>query len=356
MVALRYSAVVPAFDAAATLEACLGALTSAVPAPAEIIVYDDGSTDRTREIALHHGAVVVRGDRAQAGPAVGRNAAARVATSPILVFVDADVVAEPDAPGRLAAALTDGVVASFGAYGDRARVSRLAGRYANLRHHHTHVTAPLEASTFWAGLGAVDAEAFRRVGGFDEQFARPSIEDVELGLRLRREGGIRIVRQARGHHLKNWNLRQLWRTDITRRAVPWSVLMAEGRIPATLNTGASERTKSALALAVLGALLASPFSPVMLLLGAAALAAYLALNGAFLRLLATDSARLLAAGSALHLAYHVYASVVCTAVLVGLGFRARMRRRQRAETAIAAQRRPVRIEASPAEARQPTVA
>ena len=63
--------------------------------------------------------------------------------------------------------------------------TRLTARFRNLLHHHVHARSAGPASTFWAGIGAVRRDAFERAGGFDtERYPRPSIEDVELGLRL----------------------------------------------------------------------------------------------------------------------------------------------------------------------------
>jgi glycosyltransferase involved in cell wall biosynthesis len=53
----------------------------------EVIVADAGSADRTREVALDHGASVVEGGL----PGVGRNKGAEVATGEWILFVDADV-------------------------------------------------------------------------------------------------------------------------------------------------------------------------------------------------------------------------------------------------------------------------
>ena len=326
MVASAYTVIVPAYNAGDTLDDCLTALRAAKPAPAEIVLCDDGSTDDTAEIARSHGVRVVRGATARQGAGAARNAAARHARTSRILFVDADVVIEPCAPRRLLAALGDGVVAAFGAYGDRPRVRRFAGRYANLRHHHAHVTAPREAETFWTGLGAVDRGVFERVGGFDE--ASP-LEDVEIGPRLRRHGRVRIVPEAVGHHLKDWTLAQLWRTDVLVRAVPWSSMMAAGHLPPTMNAARAEQAKSGLAHAcwLLAALAALFFSPTLAAAAAAALLAYLWLNRAFLGLLAQDSVGLAVAGAGLHLAYHVYASATCTLVLVGHGMSARVKRR-----------------------------
>lgn len=343
-----YSVVVPAYAARETLPACLSALRAAVPPPAEIIVYDDASPDDTAQIARRFGARVIEG-QANRGPAYGRNRGAEAASSDVVVFVDADVAVRPDAPGKLARAVQrdEATVAAFGAYADRAAdvVTNQAGRYANLRHHHVHAEAAQaggEAETFWSGLGAVDRRAYLAAKGFDEAYGRPSIEDVELGLRLRRaDGRIAIVGDANGDHLKDWTLRQLWRTDVFERAIPWSQLAASGRIAPTLNADAGERIKAVAAhlvwMSALLALLLAPSSSTaasVALVGAfGSLVAYAALNRAFLAVLARNGLGTLLSGAALHWLYHCYASAIYAVTTTTLRLRTTMRRRDAAHSA-----------------------
>ena len=83
-------------------------------------------------------------------------------------------------------------------------------QFKNLSHAYVHEVGNPAASTFWAGLGAVRAAAFQRVGGFDERFVRPSVEDIDLGYRLAAAGyPLRLDPAFRGTHLKRWTLRQL---------------------------------------------------------------------------------------------------------------------------------------------------
>ncbi|MBV9952188.1 MAG: glycosyltransferase, partial [Acidimicrobiia bacterium] len=104
---------VPARDEAATLPALLDSLARLDPAPHEILVVDDDSTDDTAAVAIAHGAAVVTAPPLPAGW-LGKPSAchlgAMVATGTHLLFLDADTVLAPDALGRLLAAAPDGLL------------------------------------------------------------------------------------------------------------------------------------------------------------------------------------------------------------------------------------------------------
>jgi len=86
-----YSVVIPARNAERTLPRVLDALARQEPAPAEVIVVDDASTDGTAEVARGRGARVVEpGERRFAGGA--RNAGWDAAAGDLVVFLDADAV------------------------------------------------------------------------------------------------------------------------------------------------------------------------------------------------------------------------------------------------------------------------
>ena len=245
------SAIVPVFDGEAVLPRSLAPLIRFLRdgAIAELIVVDDGSTDASAAIATCLGAqVIASGGRL--GPGGARNRGAAIARGANLWFVDADVVVHDDAAAVLACALADdGVTAVFGTYDSAPAAPGFLSQYRNLLHRHHHMNADPEAKTFWAGCGAVRAAAFAGVGGFDAaRYPRPSIEDVELGLRLRDRGGaIRIEPGLQAKHLKEWRFASLVRTDVVDRAVPWTRLILERRIPAVLNTRPAERWRAGLA-------------------------------------------------------------------------------------------------------------
>ncbi|HSR00613.1 MAG TPA: glycosyltransferase [Sphingomicrobium sp.] len=320
--ASRLAVVIPAYNAAATLSECVSALLRSERRPDEIILFDDGSTDDTVEIARAAGLRVVANGKSKQGPAVGRNVGAAATSAAIIAFVDADVAVWPEALGRLEAPIIAGeAVASFGCYDDRPRSRRVAALYANLRHHWVHRHGKSEAFTFWSGLGAIRRDVFSAQRGFDPRFAEPSIEDVELGIRIVESGGrIRLVTDALGTHCKDWGLVQLWRTDVLRRAIPWAQLMKDGRGRSDdLNVSRREQFAAVLAHCVWASGLAALVRPSLWPLPVAAIGGYVALNRQFFAFLfRSGGPRAGLAGIGLHWCYHLYASLAYVWVASGL--------------------------------------
>ena len=217
---------------------------------AEIIVVDDGSTDGSAAIAREFAARVLSSG-GRLGPGGARNIAAQSAIGDILWFVDADVVVHDDAARALGRTFeATGASAVFGSYDDRPAGTNFLSQYKNLVHHYYHHRGGGEADTFWAGCGAMRKDVFLATGGFDAKaYPYPSIEDIELGYRLRDRGQrIVLAPEVQGTHLKVWRLLNLLHTDTARRALPWSRLIQSRReLPDALNVGKGERIRAVLA-------------------------------------------------------------------------------------------------------------
>lgn len=276
---LRISVIMPIYNARRFLERSLPPLVDALRrgSIAELIAVDDTSSDGSAQLARDLGAQVIPSG-GRLGPGGARNVAAQMATGDILWFVDSDVVVASDAVEHIQAAFASADVwAVFGSYDASPPERNFGSQYKNLLHHHHHQSGSADAGTFWAGCGAVRRRRFLEVGGFDSaQFVRPSIEDIELGYRIREHGGrIALDRGLLSTHLKRWSLGEVIRVDIFQRALPWSRLMLRrGSVDNDLNVSWSERLRAILAGLLVLSVLASaamlvPFWTPLLLAGLA---------------------------------------------------------------------------------------
>ncbi len=190
---LTVSVVVPAYNAAATLPACLRALRQQTHMPDEIIVVDDGSTDTTPDIAKGHG-VGLLSTRGKSGPAIARNLGALSARSDIVAFTDADCEPAPDwleeliRPFNAIDGQRSSVVGVKGAY--LTRQHALVARFVQQEYAHKYQRmARLKQIDFIDTYSAAyRSDIFRDNGGFETAFPVPSVEDQEFSFRLARKG------------------------------------------------------------------------------------------------------------------------------------------------------------------------
>lgn len=260
------SVIVPAYNCPDVLAQSLAALVASdLPRDRwELLVVDDGSTDHTGDVARRVADQVLRNPHGPQGPGTARNIGAARARTGLLLFVDADVLVAPNTLSGFVALFdaNPDVVSAFGAYDDAPAVSDFLSQYRNLLHHYVHTMSRGDATTFWAGCGAVRRKEFLSVGGFDPvRYPRPQIEDIELGYRLSDAGHrIRLVPELQGKHLKRWRFGNMIRTDLRDRAIPWMQLVLERRQTAAdgpLNLQAKEKVLTALSGVMLGALVLS---------------------------------------------------------------------------------------------------
>lgn len=103
---MKVSIIIPAFNEQDSIADCLQSLLNQSFENQEIIVIDDGSTDKTAEIAEKFKIKLLRQNHKGAGEA--RNLGVRHATGEILVFVDADMVFDKDFIEKLTKPIRDG--------------------------------------------------------------------------------------------------------------------------------------------------------------------------------------------------------------------------------------------------------
>ncbi len=311
---LGISVVMPAYNAAHYMPLVLAPLIEMLHAGEvlEVLVVDDQSTDDTVAVAEKLGATVLI-NPVNGGPGAARNLAAQQAKGDILWFVDSDVIAWPGGPAQIEQAFRDpGVHAVFGSYDETPAGKSWISQYKNLTHRYYHQRADQEASTFWAGCGAVRKSAFLNIDGFDVvTFTRPSIEDIDLGYRIRSAGGrILLLPDLLGKHLKVWTVKNVIHTDIFMRAIPWSRLMLtrEG-ISNDLNVGPAERARALFAGLLILSVLALIVLPGLWPVSVAVILVTFAINWPFFHFMQKNGGILFAlACLAFHQIYYIYSS------------------------------------------------
>jgi GT2 family glycosyltransferase len=258
------SIVIPVYNGGEAFQRCLRSLDNFVSKSIEIIVVVDGGTDNSREVAEKFGAKVLAFPKA-GGPARARNLGARVAKGDIILFIDADVTVGADTVSQVAKIFdtfpnTDALI---GSYDDTPGAVNFLSQYKNLFHHFTHQTGAEDASTFWGACGAIRRNVFLEIGGFDEAYRYPSVEDIDLGYRLKKSGyQIKLCPTVQVKHLKQWGVVSLLKAEIFYRALPWTELIWRDRHLRTndLNLKFSSQLSLILIYALIAALFASWWS------------------------------------------------------------------------------------------------
>ncbi|MDR7422324.1 MAG: glycosyltransferase [Armatimonadota bacterium] len=208
MTAPALTVVMPVRDGGWVLRRAVESLLAqdAAPGAFEIVVVDDGSTDGSAdELARLDARRPLRVLRhSGGGRAAARNLGARAARGHILLFLDADIWAEP---GLVAAHLAHHArrrdLGVQGAW--REHPDSLETMFMRARHVIPDVTvrrrdgmSPYHVVT---RNFSVAADAFHRAGGFDETFRGYGWEDIELAFRLARAGvTLRFEPAAIGWH------------------------------------------------------------------------------------------------------------------------------------------------------------
>jgi GT2 family glycosyltransferase len=315
------SVIVPVRNDPENLDRCLAALDAARGPADEIIVVDDASTDSTVEVARRHDVRLLRQED-RTGPAAARNRGAEAAEKEYLFFLDADVTVRPDTLDVVVCRFMEEprVDAFFGSYDAAPAAPGLVSQYRNLLHHHVHQTGNQDAFTFWSGCGAIRRSVFLGVGGFDAGYESASIEDIELGGRLRRAGHrIELLKSLQVKHLKRWTLGRMIECDIRKRGIPWTLLVLRQRaIPNDLNLRHGQRVSALLAAGAVAAPVLAALDGerigLWILVTIACLAGVVGLNrGLFLRLVRVKGVPFAAASLPLHIVYYLSSGIAFAA-------------------------------------------
>lgn len=187
----KASVIVPTLDRARLLARLLPSFAGQETAePYEVLVVDNGSRDGTRQVvrdAARRWPHVRLVEEPRRGAAQARNAGARAARSPLLIFIDDDMLPAPDV-----------VAEHLRLHGEAGELCVLGNVVsASSRHPFERMMAYIYdgprgtlaerepvAGDCWSGHMSLRRELFFRLGGFDETFGAMGGEDLDFGIRM----------------------------------------------------------------------------------------------------------------------------------------------------------------------------
>ena len=189
---MNISVVIPVYNGETTIARCLDSLLSQVgrQVKAEIIVVDDGSTDRTREVVASYSEVRLISLSTNQGPARARNRGAAESHGTIVLFTDADCIPKADWLSEMIEPFRKDteVIGVKGVYLTKQR--EFTARFVQLEYEDKYdkMAKDQEIDFIDTYAAAYKKAVFLEMGGFDGRFPVACAEDVDLSFRMADEG------------------------------------------------------------------------------------------------------------------------------------------------------------------------
>jgi glycosyltransferase involved in cell wall biosynthesis len=228
---LTISVIIPAFNCEATIADCLNAFRYSELLPDEIIVIDDGSTDRTLKIVREH-AVTAICFPINKGRVAARKAGFAQAAGDIIVSIDSDVVIQSDTIATIAMHFEQHpeCMAVTGRLSDRSYYKNFSSIYKHNYMYYRFSNLPLDVHFLFGSIFAVR----REVKPENIPLSREIGEDTEMGLYLSRQGRtIHFIKHLTVDHHKRYSLWTLLKNDFL---VPYSWAALFHRYAGTMNS------------------------------------------------------------------------------------------------------------------------
>jgi glycosyltransferase involved in cell wall biosynthesis len=196
--------IIPVFNSDTTVEACVVSVLHQTYRPLEVIIVDDGSTDRTPQVLTAFGDRIGVIHQSHAGAGVARNTGATRARGEILAFVDADMVLTEDYILKI----TEPIIKRETVGTDHG--IETVGNPDNIWAYCWGRKRVPEGRANSTVFRAITKAAFEQAGGFDPAFGY--YDDQTLSLRLGAKAT--VVRDARCLHYNPSSLRSSFRKSI----------------------------------------------------------------------------------------------------------------------------------------------
>ena len=206
------SIIIPYHNSPSHLVRLLGSIKKSVNAPSyEVIVVDDGSSPRLKSFvgmlkwtdSRHRLHIVTLGHNH--GPAIARNRGVAKAKGDFVVFLDGDVEVFPDTFAQIAKVFISDpdVVALTGVWVKEQKSHNFFPNYKALRDWSYWINERDKSGYYFlfsTRIASIKRSVFLRLGGFNETYPAPLVEDIELTYRIARRYAIIFAPQVRVRH------------------------------------------------------------------------------------------------------------------------------------------------------------
>jgi glycosyltransferase involved in cell wall biosynthesis len=271
---LDISVIIPIRDGIDTLGRCLASLKQSNFPGLEVIVVDDCSKKDCSEVVRSYGFKSIRLNEPREAE-YARNKGSELANGDVLVFIDCDMVIQPDALHRIHKHFSSNHYSAIsGVCTPESDQKNLVARYKNLWLYYSYANSP-EDFDFWiSSIGAVRREVFFALKGFHTTFhTKYGGGDLEFGRRLKQAGQkILLDTRIQGKHLKPYTFWGLLRNDYNRGKGWLQFAVGQKMIPYVLkkvriaNIYPAFIISVAISLLLFLSLLLSPFFKIFLIL------------------------------------------------------------------------------------------
>ena len=178
----RVSVIIPTCHRNDLLAKCLDRLAPDIqtlpPEQYEVIVTDDGSRSTAEQLVREHYPWVHWIEGPRRGPAANRNCGVKAVQGKWVAFTDDDCLPQPGWLNALLSAIQNGTSTYEGKTTcDQGLSSPLYEAPINLT-----------GGNLWSCNFMIECLVFREIGGFDEAFTMPAVEDTDLRERLEKRG------------------------------------------------------------------------------------------------------------------------------------------------------------------------
>jgi len=215
---VKITIVIPVHGDRGVLRRCISAACALDYDDYDVLVVGDRITEDARRVVHEFPIRLINNDGV--GVSAARNTGVRHALSDVVLFIDSDIELPSNALTMISESFgqaeIDGVI---GLISEKLPYNDFFSRYKNLWMYYSYSRLPELVTLFYTSCAAIKKDVFLLLGGFDENYRAPSVEDTDFGRKIG-EAGINILcrKDLQVIHWKSYSFTEVLRVDFLRSA------------------------------------------------------------------------------------------------------------------------------------------